>query len=363
MYEKYFAVIMAGGGGTRLWPLSRQSRPKQMLSFGQDRSLFQAAVDRLGGLFTPDRILVVTVEQQASALQEQYPEIPAKNFLLEPMPRGTASVVGYAASVLNKRNPDAVMAVLTADHIIGNLKLFQQILTFAYEVAGGNHLVTLGVTPTFPATGYGYIRRGDLISAYQGIDVFQVLEFTEKPEHKEAERMFDSGDYAWNSGMFIWRTDVILREISRQMPELSSQLAVIQDAWDTPDQERTVREIWPEIKPQTIDFGIMEHAEKVAVIPAVGLDWNDIGSWEALFDLLPADENGNIVQDVIHFGLDTKRSIVFGTGQPRTVVTIGVRDLVVVDTGDILLICSRDHAQQVRQVVKELKEKGQTDLI
>lgn len=175
--------------------------------------------------------------------------------------------------------------------------------------------------------------------------------------------MLASGEYAWNSGMFIWRTDQILREISRQMPDLSSQLAAIQDAWDTPDQEKTIREIWPDIKPQTIDFGIMEGAERVAVIPAAGLDWNDVGSWEALFDLLPEDEDGNIVQDVQHFSLDTKGSIIFGTGQPRTIVTIGVRDLIVVDTGDILLICSRDQAQQVRQVVKELKEAGRTDLI
>ena len=363
MYENYFAVIMAGGGGTRLWPLSRQSRPKQMLSLGQERSLFQVAVDRLEGIFTPDRILVVTVEEQALALQQQCPEIPLENFLLETLPRGTASVVGYAASFLLNKNPDAVMAVLTADHLIGNLKLFQQLLKSAYEIAGENYLVTLGVTPTFPATGYGYTRRGEGIGNYQGIDAYHVLEFTEKPDLKEAERMLASGDYAWNSGMFIWRTDAILKEISRQMPELSSQLATIQQAWDTPARDKTIRKIWPDIKPQTIDFGIMEHAEKVAVIPALGLNWNDVGSWEAIFDLLPADEAGNIIQDADHVSLDTHGSIVFGTGQSRTIVTIGVKDLIVVDTGDILLICSRDQAQQVRQVVKELKTTGRSDLI
>lgn len=363
MYENYFAVIMAGGGGTRLWPLSRQSRPKQMLKIGQERSLFQLAVDRLENLFTPDRILVVTVEEQALALQTQCPEIPTDNFLLETMPRGTASVVGYAASVLSKRDPGAVMAVLTADHIIGNLKLFHQILTSAYLVAGDNYLVTLGVTPTFPATGYGYTRRGENIGSYLEMDAYQVLEFTEKPDLNEAERMLSSGEYAWNSGMFIWRTDVILEEISRQMPDLSAQLTVIQKAWNTPSQEKTIRGIWPEIKPQTIDFGIMEHAERVAVIPAAGLKWNDIGSWEALFDLLPADKDGNITQDVKHFALDTKGSIVFGTGQSRTVVTIGVQDLVIVDSGDVIMICSRDQAQQVRQIVKDIKESGLSDLI
>ena len=363
MFENYYAVIMAGGGGTRLWPLSRQSRPKQMLKLGQERSLFQVAVDRLQGFLPPEQILVVTVEDHAPGLQEQCPEIPLDNYLLETMPRGTASVVGYAAAILSKRDPEAVMAVLTADHIIGNLKLFQQILTAAYQVAGENNLVTLGVTPSYPAIGYGYIRRGDLIGKYQDLDVYQVLEFTEKPVLSEAERMFISGDYAWNSGMFIWRVDVILNEIARQMPVLFSQLSLIKKAWDTEEQEKTIREVWPEIKPQTIDFGIMENAEKLAVIPAVDLQWNDVGSWEALFDLLPADEDGNIALGEELIALDTTGTLIYALDTPRTVVTIGARDLIVVDTGDILLICSRDKAQEVRQVVDNLKKAGRTDLI
>jgi len=363
MHENYYAVIMAGGGGTRLWPLSRKSRPKQMLNLGSERSLFQVAVDRLDGLFTPDRILVVTVEDQATVLQEQCPEIPVENFLLETMPRGTAAVVGYAASVLNNMNPDTVMTVLTADHIIGNLKLFHDILTSAFQIAGEKYLVTLGVTPTYPATGYGYIRKGESIGKFAESESFQVLEFTEKPQIEEAERMFSNGEYSWNSGMFIWRTDVILQEISRQMPELSAQLNTIRESWDTPKQEDTIRKVWPNIKPQTIDFGIMENAERVTVIPAAGLEWNDVGSWEALFNLLDSDPDGNIIQDVQHLGLDTKGSIIFGTDQLRTVVTIGAEDLIVVDTGDVLLICTRDQAQRVREVVNQLKESDRSDLI
>ena len=363
MIDNFYAVIMAGGGGTRLWPLSRQDRPKQMLKLGQERSLFQVAVDRMAGLLPPDRILVVTVEDQAEGLQKQCPEIPAENFLLETMPRGTASVVGYAASILHKKDPDSVMAVLTADHIIGNLKLFQQILSAAEQVAGEEYLVTLGVTPTFPATGYGYTRRGDLIGKFQGLDVYQVLEFTEKPALPEAERMIESGDYAWNSGMFIWRTEMILQEFSRQMPALYAQLSLIKEAWDTPEQDDTIRRIWPEIEPQTIDFGIMENADKVAVIPAQDLEWNDVGSWEAIFDLLPVDEEGNITKGIEHIALDTKDTLVYGEDSPRLVVTIGAEDLIVVDTGDILLICKRDQAQDVRRVVELLKEKGRTGLI
>ncbi len=363
MIENFYAVIMAGGGGTRLWPLSRQNRPKQMLKLGQERSLFQVAVDRLQDILPPERILVVTVEEQASELQEQCPEIPSENFLLETMPRGTASVVGYAAVVLNKKDPDSVMAVLTADHIIGNLKLFQQLLQASDQVASENYLVTLGITPTFPATGYGYTRQGTLLGKYQELNVYEVQEFTEKPALPEAEKMYKSGNYAWNSGMFIWRTDVILKEISRQMPKLASQLSLIKEAWETPEQEQVVRKVWPEIKPQTIDFGIMENAEKVAVIPAKDLEWNDVGSWEAIFDLLPKDEHGNITKGIDHMALDTKDTLVFGEESPRLVVTIGAEDLIIVDTGDILLVCKRGQAQDVRQVVKRLREEGRTDLI
>jgi mannose-1-phosphate guanylyltransferase len=363
MYENYYAVIMAGGGGTRLWPLSRLDRPKQMLSLGGERSLFQVAVDRLAGIFPPERILVMTVEDQVPGLLAQAPAIPEENFLLETLPRGTASVVGYAAAVLNQKDPQSVMAVLTADHIIGNLKLFQHILTAAYQVAEEDYLVTLGINPTYPATGYGYIKKGNSIGVYQDMEAYQVVEFTEKPGPPEAEKMLSSGKYVWNSGMFIWKTSAILDEITRQMPDLYSRLAFIKEVWDTPEREETIRRVWPEIKPQTIDFGIMENAHKVAVIPARDLDWNDVGSWEALFDLLPADENGNIVEGSEHLSLDTSGTIIYVAGNPRTVVTIGVEDLIIVDTGDVLLVCSRTQAQDVRQAVKLLKESGHKDLI
>jgi mannose-1-phosphate guanylyltransferase len=363
MYDNYYAVIMAGGGGTRLWPLSRRDRPKQTLSLGGERSLFQIAVDRLAGLFPPERILVMTGEDQVESLRKAVPEIPDENFLLETMPRGTASVVGIAAAVLHQQDPRSVMAVLTADHIIGNLKLFQQILATAYKVAEEDYLVTLGITPISPATGYGYIRKGKRIEKYQDQEVFQVEEFTEKPGLEEAQEMLSSGEYAWNSGMFIWKTGVILEEISRQLPDLHNRLTRIKESWDTPEREATIRQVWPEIKPQSIDYGIMEKARNVAVIAARNLDWNDVGSWEALYDLLPADENGNILQGGDHLALDTNGTIVYGSEGSRIVVTIGVDDLIIVDTGDVLLVCSRSQSQDVRQVVKLLYESGRTELI
>ncbi len=232
MQDNFYAVIMAGGGGTRLWPLSRKSRPKQMLDLVDERSLFQTAVHRLDGLFTPDRIYVVTVEEQAKGLQAQAPEIPAENYLLEPMPRGTASVVGFAAVAIQNRDPKASMAVVTADHIIGNEEKFRQLLMAAYDVAQKGYLVTLGISPTSPSTGYGYVQQGELLGAYRGQEVFHALKFREKPSTDGAHRRcWSAGDHTWNSGMFIWRVDNVMAEIARQMPDLNTKLTEISDAW------------------------------------------------------------------------------------------------------------------------------------
>lgn len=355
MYENYYAVIMAGGGGTRLWPLSRKARPKQMLRLLEERSLFQTSVERLKGLFPAERILVVTVAEQAAILREQSPSIPVENFLLEPMPRGTASVIGFAGMVLKHRDPRAVMAVLTSDHFIGNEDGFRDLLTTAYQVTKDGMLVTLGITPSFPAPGYGYIQQGEKIGEYQGREAYHVLRFIEKPDEQQAREMLEAGDHVWNSGMFVWRVDQILDEFAYQMPGLYKQLNQIADAWDSPAQVETIERVWPEIKPETIDYGIMEGAKRVAVIPAGNLQWNDVGSWDSLFDVLPADAQGNIVIGGHHIGLDTNQSLVYMNQEHRLIVTIGVNDLVVVDTGDVLLVCRKDQAQKVRQVVSQLK--------
>lgn len=363
MNPHYYAVIMAGGGGTRLWPLSRKERPKQMLSLVGENSLFQMAVNRLEAVFPPERIFIVTVEDQASALQKQCPDIPAENFLLETMPRGTAAVVGYAAAVLQEIDPEAVMAVLTADHIIGNQRLFEDILEAARQTAEEEYLVTLGIDPTYPATGYGYIHLGSDLGDHNGLSVSRVLNFTEKPDLKRAEEMLANRNYAWNSGMFFWRVEVILQEISRQMPDLAQKLAVIGDAWGTPEAETTIRKVWPEIQRQTIDYGIMEHAKNVAVIPAVGLNWNDVGSWDALYDVLEPDQDGNISRGADLISLASSGMMIYTAENPRTVVTIGTEDLIIVNTGDILLVCSRENAQQVREVVRKLENESRTDLL
>ena len=350
-----YAVIMAGGGGTRLWPVSRRSHPKQIISLIEENSLFQSTVERLEGLFPPERILVVTVTEQAEELRKQAPHLPAENFLLEPAPRGTASVVGLAAIVLQKRDPQAVMVVLPSDHYIRNRDLFYLLLRVAVDVAEKEYLVTLGITPTYPATVYGYIQRGDPLPEKFAYPAYQVMSFKEKPDEKQARKILSAHDHSWNSGMFLWRTDTILNEISRQMPDLHASLTQIGSAWGTDEQDSVLTALWPGLRNETVDYGVMERAEKVAVLPAGGLEWSDIGNWNSLFDVLLPDKDGNVVSSGHHIPLDTSSSLVYGNNDDRLIVTIGVDNLIIVDTGDVLLICRKDQSAKVRQIVDNLK--------
>ena len=350
-----YAVIMAGGGGTRLWPVSRRSHPKQIISLVGERSLFQTTVDRLEGLFPPERILVVTVAEQAEDLRKQASQLPRENFILEPAPRGTASVVGLAAVALQKRDPQALMVVLPSDHYIRNRDMFYLLLRVAVDVAEKEYLVTLGITPTYPATVYGYIQRGDSLPEKFAYPAYRVLRFKEKPDEKQARRMLASRDHSWNSGMFLWQTETILDEISRQMPDLYAALTQIGAAWGTEEQDSTLTRLWPGLRSETIDYGVMENAEKVAVLPAGGLEWSDIGNWNSLYDVLLPDKDGNIVFSGHHIPLETTGSLVYGNDDDRLIVTIGVNNLIIVDTGDVMLVCRKDQAAKVRQVVNNLK--------
>lgn len=358
MNKNTFAVILAGGGGTRLWPLSRQSRPKQMLPLIEERTLFQVAVQRLRTLFPADHILVVTSMEQSAELQGQAAELSQENFLVEPQPRGTAAAIGLAAAYLQAQHPGAVMAVLTADHYIGNEDGFHRVLEAAIQLAESGKLVTLGIAPTFAATQYGYIHMGASLGIFDGFEAFEVERFKEKPDEAEAQKLVADGRHAWNSGMFIWQVERIWDEFERQMPELAKALSKIRAAWGKPDFEKILNYEWPRIAAQTIDYGIMEHAKDVAVIPAKELAWNDVGSWTSLFEVLKADGQGNLVLHDLHLDLDSWNSLVHSNSQERMIVTVGVKDLVVVDTGDVLLICSRERSQDLRKVIELLKEKG-----
>lgn len=359
-YAHYYALIMAGGSGTRLWPLSRKERPKQALRLIGDRTMFQLSVERLWPLFSPERTFVVTAAEQVGVLARQAPQLPGGNFIVEPMPRGTASAIGLAALYLRRLDPKATIAVLTADHYIADPDMFLRVLEAAYQLAQQGHLVTLGIQPTFASTGYGYVERGEALAEIDGLATYQVRAFREKPDSATAAQFVADGRHTWNSGMFMWRAERILAEMQRQMPRFYEQLMQIDAALGTDREAQVVGDIWPGVVPQTIDYGIMEGADDVAVIPA-DIGWNDIGSWATLLEILPGDANGNIVIDAELLQVDTDRTLVYGNR--RLVATIGLSDLVVVDTEDALLICPRDRAQDVKQIVDRLKKDGRTQYL
>ncbi|MBN1487657.1 MAG: mannose-1-phosphate guanylyltransferase [Anaerolineae bacterium] len=360
MTEHLYALIMAGGGGTRLWPLSRREHPKQMLTLFGNRTMFQVAVDRLRPLLPPERIFVVTAERQVAPLSSQVPDLPTENFIVEPMGRGTASCIGLSALHIRQRDPDAVMAVLTADHVILKEDVFRDVLLAAQECARQGYLMTLGIQPTEPSTGYGYICQGEVLDSVEGFDCFQVERFTEKPDTETALKFLEAGNYVWNSGMFIWSVQHILEEIHTLMPGLHGSLEKLATVLNTPDYATTLNSIWPLLHKETIDYGIMEKAQKVAVLP-VDLGWSDVGSWASVMVLHNSDETGN-VQVGESMLIDTENTMIFSSGN-RFVATVGVKDLVIVDTPDALLVVPREQAQRVRDIVSRLTLEGHSHLL
>ena len=355
MSSDFYAVIVAGGSGTRLWPLSRHSQPKQAIELIGSRTMFQHAVDRLDTLLFPEQVMVVTAREYVEVLASQVPDVPRENFIVEPMARGTAGAIGLAAVHLHHRDPDAVMAVLTADHYIRDVDRFCRALSAAEKMAQDGPIVTLGIEPSFPATGFGYIRRRQRIGEVEGFDAFAVESFVEKPDAARAAEFLASGLYTWNSGMFIWRISHIMAEFARQMPALSAQLQTIEAALDGPREAEVLSEIWPQVRKETIDYGVMEGAEDVVVIP-VDIGWTDIGDWAAIYQLHRPDEQGNVVVGATHIGVGTRSSFI--QGGKKLIATIGLEDIIIIDTEDAMLICARDQAQDVKLIVEQLQEDG-----
>ncbi len=358
MKQDFYAVIMAGGGGTRLWPLSTREHPKQMLKINGDQTMFQLTVSRLLDLIPYENILVVTTADQAEKLKLQCRQIPDENYLLEPLPRGTASVIGLAAIHLLHRSPDSVMVVLPSDHFIKNDEYFRSLLQNGYQTAQDGHLTTLGIHPESPSTGMGYIEQGAKLAA--DYELYEVTRFREKPDKETAAAYVASGKFWWNSGMFIWRSDRIMEEIAEFLPDLSEKIAVIERTIGQPDYQKIIDEVWETIVPATVDYGILEKASDVVFLPTHDLGWNDIGSWESVLDVIPSDENGNFVMNCRYHPIESGGTLVCSENSEKLIVTIGVQDMVVIETENAVLVCPRSEAQRVREVVDALKKKGLT---
>jgi mannose-1-phosphate guanylyltransferase len=359
-HNELYAVIMAGGQGTRFWPRSRRRRPKQLLNIIGQTTMLEQTVTRISALVPAERVVVVGGEAYRDLLRESLPQLPADNFLFEPSGRNTAACVAWAALWVRQRSPDAIMAVLPADHLIRNEPEFLRLLGVAAQVARPlNRLVTLGIQPTHPETGYGYIRVGEGRQSIGGRTVFRVAQFVEKPSRERAEQFLAAGTYFWNSGMFIWRADSIWNEISHHLPALARGMEPIRQSLGHESLQGVLDEVYSQLPAVSIDVGVMERALDVWVVPA-DIGWSDVGSWRALSDFLVPDAMGNVVVGEQR-GFDTSGCFIYSP--QKLVATIGLTDLVVIETDDVVLICPKDRDQDVRRLVELLEREGRQDLL
>jgi mannose-1-phosphate guanylyltransferase len=355
-----FPVVMAGGSGTRFWPLSRAARPKQFLALSGGAPLLAETVARLPPLAGPERTFVVCGPVHAAAARALLPAVPPGNVVVEPCARNTAPAIGLAALHVARRDPAGVLAVLPSDHHVARPDLFRDALSAAARLAGKGLLATIGIRPSRPETGYGYLLAGaPLDPDPAGLLPAKVERFVEKPDRATAERYLADGRYLWNAGIFAFRADVVLAEIRALMPELADRLDAIGAALGTPGYDAALAEAFPRCPSQSIDYGVMERSARIAVVP-VDFGWSDVGSFAALPEVRAADAAGNVAEgDALV--VDGRENVVLA--KDRLVAVVGVDGLVVVDAGDALLVCPRDRAQDVKKVVDELRRRGRDDLL
>jgi len=347
------AVIMAGGAGVRLWPLSRQGRPKQLLRIFRGTSLLRQSYDRIAAIFPPEQINVITNQAHLPLVAEEIPELPAANLFGEPVGRDTANAVGLASAVLAQRDPEAVIGVFTADHIITPMDRFCSAVNAAFEAAEheSDALVTMGIKPAQPETGYGYIRRGERIRD----GVFEVKQFTEKPNLAEAVKYIASGEYYWNSGMFVWQASTVLEQLKKHLPQTFESIDEIAQAWSSDSRQQKLERLYPKLLKISIDFAVMERADRVLVVE-MNCQWVDVGSWPAIEAIVESDGDGNVTtgSHVSHLG---SRGNIVITESDHLIATIGVDDLVIVHSPDATLICKRRDAQSIKELVDNIRKE------
>ncbi len=354
------AVIMAGGSGTRFWPASRHSRPKQLLALATDSPLLRMTFERLGDLVPVDRVWVVTAAETTEATRELLPELAPENILSEPIGRNTAACAGLAAHAVQNADPDAVCIVLPADHVIGEETRFRAAMAAGAEfVSHEGGLLTFGVRPTRPETGYGYLELGLEHTRTEEWSIHRLRRFVEKPDVERARAYLESGGHLWNAGIFAWRAKTLLDEIRRQIPDLASGLDRIGEALGTAESDAVLSEIYPSLPATSLDFGIMEGAEQLWTLP-VDFPWSDVGSWTALAESLSGDATGNAARGRVQ-AIDACDNVLVSTGPVLSVV--GIDNLVVVATADAVLVIPKDQAQRVKEVVEALRKKGWDDVL
>jgi mannose-1-phosphate guanylyltransferase len=351
---------MAGGSGTRFWPRSTQAQPKQFLKLFGERTMLQSTVDRILPVVPSDRIWIVTNDRYVDLVSEQLPGVPKANIIGEPVAKNTAPCVALAAALIREQDPSATMVVLPADHLISQPERFRSILqTAAAKAEQQETLVTIGIKPDRPETGYGYIEFDkDDGESIEGNEVKRVIQFREKPDEETAREFIDSGNFLWNSGMFIWRISTILNEFRRHQPEIYEQVEQLTPAIATDHQKKAVNAFYHGCPSISIDYGIMEHAETVYVVPGE-FGWNDVGSWRAVYDLREKDEQGNVIQSE-QAELEASANNLIYSESGKVVALVGVDNLAVVETDKAILVCNLDEAQGVKQIVEALKEKEET---
>jgi mannose-1-phosphate guanylyltransferase len=357
-----YIVILAGGSGTRFWPLSRVARPKQLISISGDRTMLQRTVERVLPL-KPKRILIITNTVQAEETERQlahYRKIPI-DVIAEPLARNTAPAIGLAATIIAAYDPNGVMVVLPADHFIKDEEALRQTLMNAAHAARNGYLVTLGIMPSRPETGYGYIEADMNL---RGAGPFPVRRFVEKPPLAEAITYLQEGNFFWNSGMFIWRADTIMTEIATYIPTLAALLSGISfdgDVWELSDLEEQIESVYKSVESVSIDFAVMEKSHKVQVVP-VEMGWSDVGSWSSLPEVVEPDDSGTVCINASgHVSLDSSGCVIYADA--RVVATIGIHNLIIVSTPDALLVCDKSRAQDVKKVVDELSTAGTTAVL
>ncbi|HEX4206407.1 MAG TPA: sugar phosphate nucleotidyltransferase [Ktedonobacteraceae bacterium] len=351
--QHFHAVILAGGSGTRLWPLSTPSFPKQFLPLPNGKSMIQETLARVSPLVTAEQSWVVTGRLMADLVHEHLPSIPLDHLLCEPIGRNSAAAIAWAAEAISRQDPDAILGIFSADHVIQDQDALRESLRLAYELAESGRLVTIGLTPTTPETGYGYIRFADPVSMGHNHEAFHAERFVEKPDLPTAQSYLEDGHYVWNGGIFIWKAQTILAEMREHLPETARTIARIVDAADTEKATAILDELWPTLSAISIDYGILEKTQNLVVIPAQ-IGWNDVGNWEQYGALFPSDEQG-VRAFGTHQGLGSQNVVVYNNTD-RRVFTVGLENVIVVEMDDITVICHKDHVQRVKELAEQHKK-------